>query len=554
MNKSALRIAIYGRHSTDKQNPTSSEDQIAACLPLVEYLGGVVADTYRDPEVSGYRRDRPGLHALLQDVRDGKVDIVVSEALDRLARDGEDVAWLGKKLKFDRVRLHTITEGEIDDVKLAVASMLGAMFLSNLQKKTIRGMEAAVLAGRFAGGRAYGYRKVARIDPKGEVVRGVLEIDDEQVDVVRRIFADFASGLSSIEIAKRLNEDGIPGPRGGEWNASTIRGDPRKLVGILNNPLYQGELVWKRREWRRNPDSDRRERLYRIRDQSEWLRVRVPDLRIVDDGLWEAVCAEIKRRQRPTAQGSPVKHRRNKHLLSSLIRCGCCGSNYTISGKDYYRCAGLKERGTCDNNVSIRKGPIENAVLSTLQSQLLTPDHGRIFVEEFRREMARLARESERAEERTSERLQEVEAEIYNLSQNMLAGILSPTLAKMLAEREVEHAALRAQAERVGPATSAETLPHPVLLKRFEEKVANLRAALNDKAIRRQAAETLSSLIESVTIYPDGENGPEAEVVAPLAPLMALAANENAPAAGVLRGRSVMVVAGAGFEPATFRL
>jgi site-specific DNA recombinase len=554
MSKSAPRIAIYGRHSTDKQNPTSSEDQVAACMPLVEYLGGVVVDTYRDPEVSGYRRDRPGLRALLEDVRDGKIDIVVSEALDRLARDGEDVAWLGKKLKFDRVRLHTITEGEIDDVKLAVASMLGAMFLSNLQKKTIRGMEAAVLAGRFAGGRAYGYRKVARVDSRGEVVRGLLEIDQQKADVVRRIFSDFASGLSSGEIAIRLNDEGIPGPRGGEWNGSTIRGDPKKLVGILNNPLYRGELVWKRREWRRNPDSDRRERLYRIRDESEWLRVGVADLRIVDDALWDAVRAEIKRRQRPVAQGSPVKQRRNKHLLSSLIRCACCGSNYTISGKDYYRCAGQKERGTCDNKVSIRKGPIETAVLSILQSHLLTPEHGRIFVEEFKREMARLARDSERGEERTSERLLEVEAEIHNLSQNMLAGILSPTLTKMLAEREAEQAALKARLERVRPVVTAEILPHPVLLKRFEEKVADLRSALNDKSIRRQAAETLSSLIESVTIYPRAEGAPEAEVVASVATLMALAANENSPGAGGLRGSSVMVVAGAGFEPATFRL
>ncbi|MEA1015270.1 hypothetical protein [Sphingosinicella sp. LY1275] len=187
---------------------------------------------------------------------------------------------------------------------------------------------------------------------------------------------------------------------------------------------------------------------------------------------------------------------------------------------------------------------IETAVLSILQNHLLTPDHGRNFVEEFKREMARLARESERGEERTSERLLEVEAEIDSLSQNMLAGILSPTLAKMLAEREAEQAALKARLERVRPVATAEILPHPVLLKRFEEKVADLRAALNDKAVRRQAAETLSSLIESVTIYPGDGAGPEAEVVASVTTLMALAANENSPGAAGLRGSSVLVVAG----------
>src|SRR5690606_7604584 len=146
---------------------------------------------------------------------------------------------------------------------------------------TLRGMEAAVLAGRFAGGRAYGYRKIHRIGTEGRPINGLLEIDEEQAGVVRRIFDEFANGLSSIAIATRLNEEHIPGPRGGEWNASTIRGDPKKLVGILNNPLYRGELVWKRREWRKNPDSEDRERRYRLRHESEWVRFDVPDLRIV---------------------------------------------------------------------------------------------------------------------------------------------------------------------------------------------------------------------------------------------------------------------------------
>ncbi|MGC6751874.1 recombinase family protein, partial [Escherichia coli] len=75
-------------------------------------------------------------------------------------------------------------------------------------------------------------------------IRGLIEIDEGQAAVVRQSFEWFASGLSSIQIAKRLNEQGVPGPRGGQWNASTIRGDPAKLVGILNNLLYVGRLVW----------------------------------------------------------------------------------------------------------------------------------------------------------------------------------------------------------------------------------------------------------------------------------------------------------------------
>ncbi len=390
-----------------------------------------------------------------------------------------------------------------------------------------------------------------QIDARGELVRGLLGIDEAQAEIVRRIFRDFAGGLSSIAIAKALNEEGVRGPRGGEWNASTIRGDPRKLVGILNNPLYNGELVWKRREWRKDPDSDKRERRYKLRPESEWLRVGLPDLRIVDEASWLAVQSELERRRRPDDAPSPARQRRAKHLLSGTIKCSVCGSNYTISGKDYYRCAGVKERGTCDNRVSVRKGALEKAVLSILQGDLLKPDLAELFVAEFKREMARLARDDERQADDGKERLSELDAQIETLARNMLVSAASPTLHRMLAELEQERTTLKA---RHAPAQSviAEILPHPTLLKLFEEKVARLRGALNDEMIATQAASTLSSLIESVTIYPGAE--PQAEVAADVGRLIAFAANENTRPGGCLDGSSTMVVAGVGFEPTTFRL
>ncbi len=99
-----LRAAIYARHSTDKQNASSSADQSSACEVLVQQLNGVTVGIYEDPEVSGYRRDRPGLLRMLRDVASGEIDVIVCEALDRIARDGEDINWLGKKLSYHRTR------------------------------------------------------------------------------------------------------------------------------------------------------------------------------------------------------------------------------------------------------------------------------------------------------------------------------------------------------------------------------------------------------------------------------------------------------------------
>ncbi|MEG8041884.1 recombinase zinc beta ribbon domain-containing protein [Sphingomonas sp. LR59] len=200
-----------------------------------------------------------------------------------------------------------------------------------------------------------------------------------------------------------------------------------------------------RREWRRNPDSEKRERRYRLRDQSEWVEIAVPDLRIIDDTLFEAARDEIERRKRPATTSSTVGSKRAKHLLSGLIRCGCCGANYTISGKDYYRCAGQKERVTCGNRVSVRKEPLEAATLAVLQEHLLTENHVRLFIEEFEHEMQRLGRQDAGMEHAAQHRLKQVTTELDNLYQNLLAGIASPVLRAMIAEREAEKERLAAQ-------------------------------------------------------------------------------------------------------------
>jgi site-specific DNA recombinase len=280
----------------------------------------------------------------------------------------------------------------------------------------------------------------------------------------------------------------------------------------------------------------------------------VPGLRIVDDSQWSAVQAQIEQRLRPSTNVPVARQNRKKHLLSGLIRCSCCGSAYTISGKDYYRCAGQKERGTCSNTLSVRKGPLETATLSILQHQLLTENHARLFADEFRREMARLTSTSAQHDQSVIERLAVVTREIDMLAANMLAAVASPALQKLLGDREAEKSRLEGQLNtRTNVAPSATVLPHPALLQLFDEKVGRLRETLDNETVRGEAAEILSTLIESVTIYPDGTDGPEAEVVAKVADLLAFATNDNAAPKGGDRS-SMAVVAGTGFEPVTFRL
>jgi hypothetical protein len=59
-------------------------------------------------------------------------------------------------------------------------------------------------------------------------------------------FQDYASGISPRTIAKRLNDEHVPGPSGREWRDTTIRGQVDRSTWLLNNTLYVGRLEWNR--------------------------------------------------------------------------------------------------------------------------------------------------------------------------------------------------------------------------------------------------------------------------------------------------------------------
>ena len=123
---------------------------------------------------------------------------------------------------------------------------MNALFLKDLAAKTRRGLEGRIRQGRCIGIAPYGYRIIRRLGQAGEPERGLREIDDAQAAVVRRIFADYATGLSPRSIARALNTEAVPGPGGTIWYDTAIRGRATRGDGLLRNPLYAGRLVWNR--------------------------------------------------------------------------------------------------------------------------------------------------------------------------------------------------------------------------------------------------------------------------------------------------------------------
>jgi hypothetical protein len=131
---------------------------------------------------------------------------------------------------------------------------------------------------------------------------GILEIQETEAAIVRRIFKGYAAGKSPRDIAAALNRERIPGPRGGPWNASTIGGSRKRGNGILQNELYNGRIVWNRQRFVKDPETSRR--VSRPNPQSEWMAADAPQLRIVDEGnLGGGAMPASRTRGRASASG-----------------------------------------------------------------------------------------------------------------------------------------------------------------------------------------------------------------------------------------------------------
>src|SRR5687768_4088507 len=132
----------------------------------------------------------------MRDALNQRFDVVLAEALDRFSRDQEDIAGLFKRLTFADVNIVTLAEGEISELHVGLKGTMNALALKDLADKTRRGLRGRVEKGKAGGGLCYGYRVFKKFDANGERVRGDREIEEDQAEIIRRIFREFASGKS----------------------------------------------------------------------------------------------------------------------------------------------------------------------------------------------------------------------------------------------------------------------------------------------------------------------------------------------------------------------
>ncbi|WP_171232748.1 recombinase family protein [Ruegeria sp. HKCCA4812] len=548
------RVAIYARFSSQMQRDASIDDQMRLCRERAEREGWTVVDAYSDRAVSGASMLRPGLQALFNATQEGRVDLILAEALDRLSRDQADIAAIFKRLNFAGVCIVTLAEGEISELHVGLKGTMNQLFLKDLADKTRRGLRGRVELGRSGGGNSYGYDVVRRLGPDGQPVTGERVINAAEAEIVRRVLHDFTEGHSPKAIARRLNAEGIPGPRGKLWRDTAIRGHRVRGTGLLNNELYIGRLVWNRLRYIKDPETGRR--VSRLNDPSKWIIAEVPELRIVGDELWEAVKQrqgeiEADPRVKAIKQTKFWEKRRKKHLLTGLVFCSNCGGPLATVGRDYLACSAARKLGTCTHRQSIRRNVLEDAVLDLLRQRLMQPDAVAAFIKSFNEAANAEAGTEEAARTRLQSERDKAARKLNGFYDAIAEGIRTPGLQTRLEELEAQIAEL--DAKLFEPKPSSVRL-QPNLSQLYRSKVADLAQVLSDPSIRTGALEIIRGLIERVTVEHPNE-GVQIELEGALAAMIGLAQNEQSrPKAACSALCSTKVVAGAGFEPLTFRL
>ena len=554
-----MKVAIYSRFSTDAQDATSITGQVANCEDLAAQNGWTVVKGYSDEAESGSDDTRPGYQALLADSEAGDFDGILIDETSRLTRRPGELPRLLEILTF---RSQWLMDCKGFDSRQETAALLAAVYsgidsleIEKGKARTHRALRERHKAGFSAGGNTYGYTTVP-IDSDDPKSKKNVVIVPEQATIVREIFERYASGESPRSIANELNRRGVPSPgstwkrtkrRAKGWTMTTLVGTAKMHSGILRREQYVGEVVWNRTKWKKVPGTGKR--VCELRPESEWIKKKHPNLRIIDDLLWQRVQARLKAARDKAHPNTLAKRGRpSKYLLSGLMVCGECGANYIMQDTRAYGCAGHTAGGKhhCGNSVRVKREVAEAALLANIKKRLLCDKMTAYVEKQFRAAIREMGAQDD-APVIESE-LAGIDRKIGKVLDAIESVGISDSLAERLRTLEAEKADAEdrlkvAQIDR-GPLDALPDLV-PACMERWRGLVTDFEGLASNPDVEPGELDTarshLHALLGQVTLKPkDG----------------VLWAHPTLKAKGLTEASPLplIMVAGAGFEPATFGL
>lgn len=350
-----MLCAIYTRLSKedeDKQQPESESIQNQKSL-LIHYAierGWDIYHIYSDEDYSGADALRPDFNQMLEEAKAGKFQIILCKSQSRFTRDMELVEryihglfpiW---GIRFIAVADNADTEVRGNKKARQINGLINEWYLEDLSENIRMVFDMKRREGQYIGGfPVYGYKR--HPTDKHKIV-----IDPEAAQVVAQIFQWARQGHGKQEIARMLNDRGVPNPtrykqdRGwtfrtateqvfGIWNKTTV-------WRILHNEMYVGVMV----------QGTKRKASYKSKTmvdvpKEQWFRVEGTHEPIIDRETFDTVQQMMSLRTHNSGTGQP-------HVLSGLVRCMDCGStlikgsNMRKEGRvSYLRCRLYAESG-----------------------------------------------------------------------------------------------------------------------------------------------------------------------------------------------------------------
>ena len=377
--------AVYARYSTDEQRCESIDAQIFKCEQYADPNGLKIdkSHIYTDEAISGSSAKRPGMDELMAAAQEGLFEAIIVDDISRLSRDVLDSLSAYRLTRDLGIELHSASEGLFGDdqnskMLFYLKAMVNESYIDSIRTQTRRSQENQVRNGYIAGSLPYGFesKKVGAtgVDSRGRIrAKGsVPVVIPEQALVVQQLFRDYANGASLKAIVKKLNQENVQSKYGGVWSESTIS-------RMLNNKKYIGVYSWGKRQNRRRNGKQVKRKV----EPSKVVTVEIPEMRIIEDELWQKVQDRINAAAKAQPKRS-LKHKAEKqsgysesnpkYLLSGALKCGVCGGSMSRTcGKPpgYWGCRN-RENGTCQNTKRIRQDILEDKFLGHILNTVLT--------------------------------------------------------------------------------------------------------------------------------------------------------------------------------------
>lgn len=381
---------------------------------------------FLDDGRSGTNLDRPGMRALLDAARRHEIDCIIVKDFSRFARDYiESGRYLEQVFPALGIRFISVNDcydsydfpyGTAGNINNGLLNLINEMYSRDLSQKSKAAKRLYAQRGQCINAYpVYGYLK------SPEDKRTWIP-DPEAAPVVQRMFNWYVEGLTSTEIAKRLNEDGIPTPAQHKrtlgskrqlWNSERTDNFWRATtIGkILRDERYTGKLVALKTTLSELGNIHSAKAI----EKDDWVVVPGAFEAIISQEIFDQVQAKIET-VRSTRKLGPMKQR----LFSRKLRCGHCGAaliRHEIAQGVYYACDGRAWNGTDDcKKIRLFEADLIQAVLSSIrfQAQLAKKTEKRLDRKEKQIQAAQNRAQS--AQQRIQKRIAQLEtrkAEAY---------------------------------------------------------------------------------------------------------------------------------------------